>query len=159
MTMTHALSSPARAGTRWLLIGSLALNLFFIGIAVAMMVRTPAPRWDRNIFVRVERMAATLPQADAAVVRNAMKTHHDAIDSAQTGYLTARNAIRDALREEPFKVEDIRAAMARSRAARQHYDQIVHGVFADIAQQVSAEARQGMADWRSPRRKPQGDRR
>jgi len=36
-------SSISRGSTRWLLLGSLALNLFFVGVAVAMAIRSPAP--------------------------------------------------------------------------------------------------------------------
>ena len=62
MSIAHALPAVTRGSSRWLLLGSLALNLFFVGIAVAMAIRAPAPSyWDRNVFVRVERLAAPLP--------------------------------------------------------------------------------------------------
>ena len=64
MSIAHALPGATHGSPRWLLLGSLALNLFFIGVAIAMAVRAPAPSyWDRNVFVRVERLAATLPPA------------------------------------------------------------------------------------------------
>src|SRR4051812_33941307 len=89
--------SPTRSGnSRWLLLGSLALNLFFVGVAAAMAIRAPAPpsRWDPSVFVRVERLAANLPPADADILRGAIKANHDAIDGAQTGYHRARDGIR-----------------------------------------------------------------
>ena len=44
--------SAARGGSRWLLLGSLALNLFFVGIVAAMAVRAPAKSWwDPDVFV------------------------------------------------------------------------------------------------------------
>jgi uncharacterized membrane protein len=94
MTMAHAFSSPVRAGgSRWLLLGSLALNLFFVGVAAAMAIRAPAPpsRWDPDVFVRVERLATTLPPADADLLRGAIRTNRDAIDSAQSAYQNARD--------------------------------------------------------------------
>ena len=39
--------------------------------------------------------------------------------------------IHEALRQDPFKLDDMRAAMAKTRAARQDYDQMIQGVFAD----------------------------
>ncbi len=70
MSVAHAVPSVAPGSPRWLLLGSLALNLFFVGVAIAMAVRAPAPSyWDPNIFVRVERLAATLPPADADILR------------------------------------------------------------------------------------------
>ncbi|MBX6327868.1 MAG: periplasmic heavy metal sensor [Pseudolabrys sp.] len=138
------------AGSRWLLLGSLALNLFFIGIAVAMAIRIPAqPRWDPNVFVRVERLADSLPAADAALVRRAMAEHREAIAAAQDRYHAAREKIRAAFRQDPVDVTAIRSAMADTRAARQNFDQVIQGVFADLAPQLSSTARHRLADWRS----------
>lgn len=155
MSMAQALTASSRSGSRWLLLVSLALNLFFIGVAVAIAVRGPAPppRWDPNVFVRVERIAATLPPADAAILRGAMQANHDAIENAQAKYHTARDHIHAALREDPFKIEHLRAAMAETRAARQAYDQVIQGVFAGVASKMSSTARHAVADWRNPKTK------
>jgi len=152
MSVAHAFSPPARAaGSRWLLLGSLALNLFFVGVAFAMAIRapTPPPRWDPNVFVRVERLSAILPPADADMLRGAMQVNHDRIASAQTAYHDARDEIRETLRQDPFKVDDMRAAMANTRAARQGFDQVIQGVFADTVVKMSPAARHAIADWRT----------
>ncbi len=66
MTATHFTPEATRSSSRWLLLGSLALNLFFVGVALAFAIRSPAPpSWDRDVFVRVERVAGTLPPTDA----------------------------------------------------------------------------------------------
>ena len=152
MSTAEPAATPPRRGGRWLLFGSLALNLFFIGIAVAMAVRSPPPRWDRNVLVRIERVASTLPAADAAILRDAVAAKKDVIEAAQKKYRDARDHIRDTLRQQPFSDENVRAAMAASRAARQSYDEMLHGMFADVATKMSPEGRQAMADWRSRRR-------
>jgi uncharacterized membrane protein len=151
MSIAQALGASARGNSRWLLLGSLALNLFFIGVAVAMVLRgpPPPPRWDPNVFVRVERLAETLPPADADLLRGAFKSNHAAIEAAQDKYQSARAQIHATLRQDPFKVEDLRAAMAETRAARQDFDQVIQGVFADLAPQLSSAARHQIADWRS----------
>ncbi len=151
MSIAQAFSPPARAaGSRWLLLGSLALNLFFVGVAVAVAIRGPAPpsRWDPNVFVRVDRLAATLPPADAELLRGAFQTNHDSIAAAQTAYYDARRAIHETLRQDPFKVDDMRAAMAKMRAARQAYDEVIQGVFAAVAGKMSSGGRHAVADWR-----------
>ncbi len=151
MSIAHAFSPPARAtGSRWLLLGSLALNLFFIGIAAAMAIRGPAPppRWDPDVFVRVDRLAATLPPADAELLRSTFQADHDSIERAQTVYQDARRQIHETLRQDPFKVDDMRVAMAKTRAARQAYDQLIQGVFAGAAVSMSSAARHAVADWR-----------
>jgi uncharacterized membrane protein len=148
----HAAPSIARrAGSRWLLLGSLALNLFFVGVAVAMAVRAPAPppRWDPNVFVRIDRLAATLPTADADLLRRMIATNHAAIENTQDKYHAARDEIRATLRQNPFKVDDMRAAMAKTRAARQSFDLVIQGVFADAAAKMSTAGRLALADWRA----------
>lgn len=154
MSATHYIPAAAtRNGTRWLLLGSLALNLFFIGIAVAMAVRAPAPpTWDRNVFVRVERLAATLPVADADHLRGGIDSKRQALETAQNQYRAAQDDIRQALRAEPFSAEGLRAAMARTRAMRQNFDQILQGVFADAAEKMSPAGRKAVADWPPGRR-------
>ena len=149
MSVAQATFTGTRSGSRWLLLGSLALNLFFVGIAVAMFIRAPEPprTWDPNVFVRVERLAATLPPADAQILRAAMDANHDAIAKTQGAYHDARDNIRETLRQEPFKVEAMRAAMAETRATRQAYDQMIQGIFADAAAKMSSDGRHALADW------------
>ena len=150
--MSVAQLAPAamqRSGSRWLLLGSLALNLFFIGVAIAMAIRGPAPpsTWDRNVFVRVERIAATLPPTDADVLRGTINGNRQMLEASQTEYRAAQDNIRTALRSEPFKVDDLRAAMSKTRSARQAFDQIVQSAFADAAAKMSPAGRQALAAW------------
>jgi uncharacterized membrane protein len=159
MSIAQAIPAATRGSPRWLLLGSLALNLFFIGVAVAMAMRAPAPSyWDPNVFVRVERLAATLPAADADILRGQIKANHAAIDDAQAKYHSARAHIHDLLRQEPFDVEAMRAAMAQTRAARLTFDQTIQGVFADISAKISPAGRQALANW-PPGRRPATDKR
>src|SRR5262245_26014073 len=83
MSIAHAFPALERGASRWLLLGSLAINLFFVGVAIAMAVRAPAPSyWDRNVFVRIERLGATLPPADADILRCDVNANHAPIESA-----------------------------------------------------------------------------
>jgi uncharacterized membrane protein len=148
--MTIAQLAPAmeRGASRWLLLGSLALNLFFVGVALALAVRAPAPpSWDRNVFVRVERLAASLPPADADRLRGQIQTDRATIEATQAKYRAAQDEIRATLRREPFDVEAMRAVMAKTRAARQNFDQVIQGVFAVAASQMSSAGRNALADW------------
>ena len=148
MSVAQAFSATERGSSRWLLLGSLALNLFFVGVAIAMAVRAPAPSyWDRNVFVRVERLAATLPPADADILRGEINANRAAIVDAQASYHAAQDHIHQVLRQEPFDVEALRAAMTKTRAGRQAFDQSIQGVFAVIAGKISPAGRQALADW------------
>lgn len=153
MSAVSYANSTTRRSSRWLLLGSLALNLFFIGVAVAMAIRAPAPpAWDRNVFVRVEHIADTLPPADADLLRGQINANRQLIDEAQTKYHTAQDSIHEALRQEPFDANNLRNAMAQTRAARQSFDQVIQGVFASSAAQMSPAGRKALADW-PPNRK------
>jgi len=148
MTVAHYAPTVTCGSSRWLLLGSLALNLFFVGVAIAVAVRAPAPpTWDRNVFVRVERIADTLPPADADLLRGQINANRQLIEDSQTQYRSAQDQIRETLRHEPFDVEVMRAAMAKTRAARQSFDQVIQGVFAFSASQMSPAGRSALADW------------
>jgi hypothetical protein len=111
-------------------------------------VRAPAPpSWDRNVFVRVERIAATLPAPDATILRGEIDADRKVLEAAQTEYHAAQNGIRQALRQQPFNLDAMRAAMTKSRAARQNFDQILQGIFASAASKMSQAGRLALADW------------
>lgn len=159
--MSIAQLSPitmTRPSAGWLLLGALALNLFFVAFAVALAVRppAPAPAWDRDVFVRAERIADTLPAADAATLRGRIAASRGDIESAQTKFRSAQDVIRDTLRAEPFDAETLRASMANARAARQAFDQTIQGVFAGAAAQMSQPGRQALADWPPGRKSASG---
>ncbi len=157
MSVAHFMPSmTVRGSSRWLLLGSLALNLFFIGIAIAMAVRPPPPpSWDRNVFVRVERLTASLPAADGDLLRGQITNNRAPIEDTQNKYRAAQDTIRATLRQEPFDAAALQAAMAQTRAARQNFDQAIQGVFAASAAQMSPAGRHALADW-PPRRNTAG---
>ncbi len=43
MSVAQAFPAMERGSSRWLLLGSLALNLCFVGVAIARAVRAPTP--------------------------------------------------------------------------------------------------------------------
>jgi uncharacterized membrane protein len=156
MTMSLAPAAMTRGSSRWLLLGSLALNLFFIGIVVAMAVRpAPAPTpstWDPDVFVRMERIAQTLPPADAAILRAQVEASRSTVANAQSTWQGDRDQIRDVLRQQPFDAAALRSIMARTRADRQNYDQVLQNLFAEAASKMSHEGRLAVANW-PPNRK------
>ena len=158
MTAMHYTPSATRGSSRWLLLGSLALNLFFIGAAIALTIRAPAPppTWDRDVFVRVERLANALPAADADILRGHINADRSTIESTQTEYRSAQNNIRATLRQQPFDPEAMQAAMAKTRAARLAFDQTIQAAFASAAAQMSQAGRKTLADWPPGRKSESG---
>src|SRR5262249_36981603 len=105
------------------------------------------PTYDRDVFVRVERLSATLPAKDGAILKSLVEANRNAIYEAQRSHRAAQNTIRDALRQEPFDPQAMRTAMAQTRAARQTFDQVIQGVIAGAASEMSPAGRNALADW------------
>jgi uncharacterized membrane protein len=146
MSIASALSSPSSVSHRTLLFGSLALNLFFIGVTAALLIRSPNPA-PRNVSARIERLAESLPAADALKLRTEFAAAGSAVEKARADYDKARDGIRDVLRREPFDAAAMREAMGKSRAARQEFDVVLQGMIAKAAGEMSPAGRQAMADW------------
>jgi uncharacterized membrane protein len=138
---------------RWLLLVSLALNLFFIGAGGALLVRhyaAPAavtPPLDRSVGARIERLAATLPAADADILRSEYRANASRLDAVRDGYRSAQDEVRRVLRAEPFDPEAMRTAMTATRTARQGFDQMLQDVIAAAAAKMSVAGRNKLADW------------
>lgn len=147
MSISHALSSPSNGTHRVLLFSSLALNLFFIGCAVALLLRAPEATPPRNVATRIEQLAQSLPPADGAKLRGAYAREHTAVNVARGTYEKARDSIRDVLRREPFDADAMQDAMSKTRAARQQFDLALQGMIAKAAGEMSANGRKAMADW------------
>lgn len=156
MTMTMVM--PDRS-SRWLLVGSLALNLFFVGTIGALALRhyvsPPQPaatERPRTAAARIERLAAPLPAADAEKLRSAFHAREAAAESARDALNRAFDHIQAALRTDPFDAAQLRAGMAEARAARPPYEQVMQDIFMTAANQMSSDGRIKLADW--PPRQP-----
>jgi uncharacterized membrane protein len=140
--------------SRWLVLASLALNLFFVGAGGALLARHylaapaagPAPI-DRSVAARMERLAATLPSSDADILRSEDHAKATTVDGARQAYRKAQDEVRRILRAEPFQGEAMRAAMTEQRAARQVFDQLLQDVIASAAGRMSTAGRNKLADW------------
>jgi uncharacterized membrane protein len=155
MTMTMELRDRS---ARWWLIGSLALNLLFIGTVGALAVRhalaPPQPtatERPRTAAARIERLAAPLPAADAEKLRAAFRAREAAAEGGRDGLNRAFERIQAALRAEPFDAAQLRAAFGEARAARPVYEQAMQDILASAAGEMSREGRTRLSEWPSPR--------
>ncbi|TMJ01899.1 MAG: periplasmic heavy metal sensor [Alphaproteobacteria bacterium] len=155
MTMAMALEDRS---SRWLLVGSLALNLFFIGTIGALVVRhyvmpaqPAATERPRTAAARMERLAAPLPAADAEKLRAAFRAREAAAESAREALNRAFDRVNAALRREPFDPAQLRAALGEVRAARPGYEQVMQEIYLTAATAMSAEGRARLADGPAPR--------
>lgn len=155
MTMTMAM--PDRS-SRWLLLGSLALNLFFVGTIGALALRhyvmsaqPGAIERPRTAAARIERLAAPLPAADADKLRAAFRTREAAAEGARDALNRGFEHLQAALRTQPFDAAELRAALAEVRTARPVYEQVMQEIYLGAATAMSPEGRIRLADWPSPR--------
>ena len=151
--MTMTMTMPDRS-SRWLLIGSLALNLFFIGTIASLAARhyvmhtqPAATERPRTAAARIERLAAPLPAADAEKLRAAFRAREAAAEGARDALNKAYERAQGALRAEPFDPASLRGALAEVRTARPAFDQIMQEILLTGASAMSAEGRNKLADW------------
>ena len=153
--MMSVLSAGIREdrNTRLLLLVSLALNLFFIAATGTLLARhylappaAVAPI-DRSVAGRIERLAATLPSADADILRAEFRADTARVETAQAAYRQAQDRVREALRAEPFDAPRLRAAMTETRNARPAFDQALQELIASAAAKMSKAGREKIADW------------
>ena len=141
---------------RWALLISLAVNLFFVGTIGALAIRSyvasecPVPQSRRGAEARIDRIAATLPAADAAMLRAKFEAERSTAEAAREAYDRSLEQVRTALRAEPFDGSALTAAMADARSQRGALDQVLHDVIAASAAQMSPEGRSRLADWTPP---------
>jgi uncharacterized membrane protein len=143
---------------RWLLLGSLALNLFFVGAAGAVAFRYSSPiplttisRIDHSVAGRLNRIAQSLPPADADVMRAQLRVDAEKVAAAQADLRLTQDDVRKSLRAEPFDAETMRAAMAANRTAHENSDQVLRDMFATAAARMSVVGRARLADWPAAR--------
>lgn len=150
--------SGLASAPRRLLIASLALNLFFAGVALAVVMRAPhkplslpAPNVeDRSPRVRIDRLAAPLPMADARLLLGRFAAANGRLVEAEAASRAAQERARAALLATPFDPAAVRSALAGLRDARRDVWFLVHGVIIDAALQMSPEGRARIAAWVPP---------
>ena len=152
------MSAPAVGdrASRALLFVSLALNLFFLGVLGATAVRQwwlPLPAVvepSRSAAERIDRLAAALSAPDAEKLRAEFRSREQTLEAAHSAYRRAQEAVRTALRAEPFDVAAVRSTMADTRAARQALDVALHEVISTAAARMSPAGRTSLANWSPP---------
>ena len=165
MTSIISSAAPAARASRGLLLASLALNLFFIGISGAYALRhlspgTPARPGEpaRGAAARIERLAVALPADDGARLRQDFGARREAIEAAGSAYREAQERIRVATRAEPFDASALREAMADARSVRQRLEEMLQDVIATAAGRMSPDGRRRLADYTPPPRGPEPQR-
>ena len=144
----------AMPSQRVLLVASLALNLFFAGAAVAVAlhrVHGPPPA-GQSPAVRIDHLAATLPAADAAVLRARFSEIATSLAAAEQVSRFAQDKARSAISATPFDESAGDQAFTELRAARRAVWLLVHKAILDAAKDMSQQGRDHLAAWVPPAR-------
>jgi len=153
--MSVSTKSENSSRARDLLLGSLMLNLLFVGAAGAMALEhsnTPAPLQrvvgiKHGIEHHYDRIVATLPPDDAKIMRSEFRGEAVKLAAAEAQIRLSEEAVRDSLRAQPFDPAAVRIAMAETGQARDRLFQLVHDALATATAKMSPAGRQTLADW------------
>lgn len=144
--------------SRRFMLFSVALNLFLIGVGATMFARSYfAPpsvttvTIDRSARARIERIAETLPPADAAIMRAAYRDNAATLDAARAATDAGVARIKASFRAEPYDIQATRAATAETRAKFMQFLALVHDAMAQAAGKMSPEGRERLAEYSSAR--------
>lgn len=126
---------------------SLAVNLLLLGFLASRLVQPAETDGIGHTTFVLERLASTLPGADAQILRAEWAAHGDAISTSEADARTARERIRATLRTEPLDPAALDAAMTSFRQCRTAQHQVLQAVLRAAILRMSADGRRTLADW------------
>jgi uncharacterized membrane protein len=142
-----AVTPPGRL-LRWALLVSLALNLFFVGVAATHAVRNQFEAQGHfKPGMRLDAMVATLPADDGAKLRAALDADMDKVSAALHAYRDAQATARTALQAEPFDAVALDRALADIRVKREVLQRTLQAVVSQAASQMSVDGRKRLGEW------------
>ena len=164
--MTTQDTAPKKKPRRsWLLIGSLALNLFLIGFFAIGAIRHHHRGFDdfegrshfRTMMHYMDDRGGPrhLPprlfsDADEATLAEVRDRHGAELAQARAETRAARNAVRDLMRDGVRDPQQLNEAMAKAAAARDHYSNALNALILDLAESLSDEGYRNLAGRERP---------
>ncbi len=128
---------------------SVLLNLFMVGWEASHLFhRGPPPGPSEMIQGLVDRLAARLDPADAAILRASYAARHAELptqDRDQLRVLMGR--IRAALTADPFDPAALDAALRDGEERRAAFDRVVRAIAVDAASRMSPAGRRTVAEF------------
>ncbi|MGE5517209.1 MAG: periplasmic heavy metal sensor [Bacteroidota bacterium] len=133
----------------WLLVASLALNVFLGVSAGTRFLREPKgpPRPEGMIL----EMAEALPEADARILRQALDARRDELSPGEDPKKRF-DEMRAVLRAEPFDPEAFERVSSEFRAKHERGGRIIGEILMDALPRMSPEGRKALADRPPPPR-------
>ena len=130
-------------GRSWLLVVSLALNLFLVGLTVGHRLSAPPmpEALPGTVFADLRRMADVLPPETRGEIRQHFEAHRPEIIRGLMAMRAARNDVRDVLQQDPYDPEALRAAFDALRDRTADVQSVVHDTLVEVAGRLDPEDR------------------
>ncbi len=143
----------------WVLIASLALNLFLAGLVGMRYWREHQWRsGDRAMMGPIGRISQGLPESGRTKVKAVIESRREQIREQGREYRRARGEAMQALAAEPFDRPTVDAAFAEARRRADAMSAIMQSAMIDASAQLSPEERKAfrerLADRDRERRGP-----
>jgi uncharacterized membrane protein len=141
--------TPVRDGSERVLLLriSLALNVFFVALIVAHMLRPhlarPQPTPATNGVVA--RLTAALPADDAAQFRARLNARRADFDPQRARIDTARQALLEAIARDPYETDAVRQALADYQQSWRDFTRHFNPAFLAALEAVSPAGRAQLA--------------
>ena len=147
-----------RRARSWVLIVSLTLNLFLVGLIAGHRLSPPPPPESipGTVFADLRRMSEALPPETRGEIRDHFEAHRPDMIRGLMAMRAARHDVRDVLQREPYDPEALRAAFDTLRDRTDAVQAIVHTALIEIAGQLDPDERLAIA--RPPERRGGPDR-
>jgi uncharacterized membrane protein len=139
-----------RRPLHWLLLASVTLNLFLVGVVAAYQVRWRIPSVQSPPQLRIEQIAETLPKADAERLEAVFRNHVAELLEYTAAIRQSQDRQRDGFRAVPFDPKPVAAAMAETRFNHDAAKRVIHDVILEAAAQMSPAGRAKLAEWAAP---------
>lgn len=133
---------------KWVLTASLALNVFLATVLV--VVYRPQHPPPPDIADIAERIAETLPPADAVILREIVAARAPAIESGKHSLRGFPDRVRAVLGKEDFDPEALRPLFSDFIAVHQRMDEAVAALVIEAATRMSPQGRAAISRWRPP---------
>ncbi|WP_162136936.1 periplasmic heavy metal sensor [Magnetospirillum molischianum] len=134
--------------TKWVLTASLALNVF-LGTVLVVVYRPNHPP-PPGITEIAERIAVTLPSADAAILREVVAVRAPEIESGHRTLRAFPDQVRAVLGMSDFEPGALRQLFTEFSAARQRMDDALAALVIEAATRMSHEGRAAISRWNPP---------
>ncbi len=138
--------------SRWILPGSLSLNVFFV--VFLLVVSSPfgfRPEFPPPPSEMAERMARTLPPADAAIFRQAFAARETDLTRSREVHLSVPTRVRAVLSAPELDVASLKAVFDDARAAHEIMDSALESAMIEAVSKMSTEGRRKLSEWQPPR--------